>query len=213
MNLSNDDRRYGLCLAASRGAGKSRFLGRYLAFADFLAGVPTIIFDNGDTCDNVLDRITRLPEDLQKELWPRVRYIDLAGLAGRVVPFPLYYRLGKESNLTIAARFVRTILKIDPELSSASVQGKTAIVKNGYTSGVALVEKGWQISEIDQLNLKLEPTYEVRLLPMLLDDTQRAIHCADKPGIEWNEVIRKKQLVIFNYQFVEDPEFILTWIL
>src|SRR5438034_4167023 len=128
MNLSMSDRRYGIHIAATRGSGKSRFLGRYLAFTDFLAGVPTIVFDNGDTIDNILDRISRLPSALQETLWPRVRYIDLAGEQGRVVPFPLYYRLGQETDLAVAARFVRTILKIDPELRAASVQGKTAIV-------------------------------------------------------------------------------------
>src|SRR5262245_20613944 len=151
MNLSNEDRRYGVCLAASRGSGKSRFLGRYLAFTDFLAGVPTIIFDNGDTCDNVLDRISRLPPELQKLLWPRVRYIDLAGLDERVFSFPLYYRLGNETSLTIASRFVRMILKIDPELANASIQGKTAILRSGKLSGIALVDKGWQVSELEQL--------------------------------------------------------------
>lgn len=213
MILSSDDRRYGLCVAATRGSGKSRFLGRYLGFSDFLAGIPTIVFDNGDTINNILDRISRLSLDMQKVLWPRVRYIDLAGLSGRVMPFPLYYRLGNESDLSVAARFVRTILKIDPELSSASIQGKTAIIKSGYTSGVALAQRNWQISEIEKLQTKLEPAYEARLLPFLLDDTQKAIFCADKPAIDWREVVEKKQLVLVNYQFVEEPEFILTWIL
>ena len=207
------DRRFGMVIPAARGSGKSRFLGRYLAFTDFLAGIPTIIIDNGDTIDNILDRIWRLPEELQALLWPRVRLIDLSGRSGRVFPFPLYYKLGNESALTIADRFVQMILKLDPELSTASVQGKTAIETSGLASGVALIEKGWQVSEVEHVDVKIEPTYQARLLRMQLDDTQRSIYCADKPCIDWREVIEEKQLVLISYQYIEHPEFILNWVL
>jgi hypothetical protein len=47
----------GLYLLAGRGTGKSRMLGRKIAFGDFLAGFPQVIFDPvGTTIDNFLDK-------------------------------------------------------------------------------------------------------------------------------------------------------------
>jgi hypothetical protein len=50
----------GIYLLAGRGTGKSRLLGRKIAMADFLAGIPQVIIDPvGATIDNFLDKVVR----------------------------------------------------------------------------------------------------------------------------------------------------------
>ncbi len=91
-------RSMGLHVMAGRGSGKSRLMGRMIAWPDFLRGVPTVILDpNGPTIDNFLDKVVRQPRAIQEQLWPRVRYVDMAADNDRVVPFPLYYRKGSSS--------------------------------------------------------------------------------------------------------------------
>src|SRR5437660_1166359 len=66
--LSDDARSMGIRLAAGKGSGKSTFMGRLLAWLDFIRGVPTVIFDpHGPTIDNFLDKVVRLPPELQAQ--------------------------------------------------------------------------------------------------------------------------------------------------
>lgn len=212
--LSDEHREYGIHMVANRGSGKSRFLGRYLAFADFLRGVPTVIFDKGSTIDNFLDKVSRLPPELRKKLWSRIRYVDLAGLDGYVVPFPLYYRLGPDDDpLTVADRFVQTIIKTDPNLANASVQGKGAIEDVAQPIGVELVQRGWQVTELDRLTHNIPPTLRVKLIPFVHSQTQRAIYGASTPGIDWQKVIDNKEIVLLDYRRLEKPQFAIIWAL
>jgi DNA helicase HerA-like ATPase len=105
--LPAEARRMPVFMSASSGSGKSRFLGRLLALQDFLDGYPLVILDpHGVMIDNLLDKLSRLPvtipEEIRRQLWQRIRYVDMSGKLGYVVPFPLYYRLGNESLYTIA---------------------------------------------------------------------------------------------------------------
>jgi hypothetical protein len=212
--LSDKVREFGIHVVANRGAGKSRFLGRYLAFSDFLREVPTIVFDNRHTIDNFLDKVSRLPEEQRKALWPRIRYIHLAGLGGYVVPLPLYYTLAPDEDpLTTADRFVEVILKTEPGFSRASIQGKTAIENIAQPMGVELIQRGWQLTELDRLTVKIPPTLKVKLNPLIHSETQRAIYGAAEPGIDWQEVIDKKQIVLIDYRQMRKPQFALVWIL
>jgi hypothetical protein len=94
----------GINVVAGRGSGKSRLMGRVIAWQAVLRGEGLVIFDPvGGTIDNLLDKILRLPQGLQEQVWPRVVYVDLAG-GEWVVPLPLFYRLGGESYHEIAAR-------------------------------------------------------------------------------------------------------------
>src|SRR6266508_1081276 len=147
--LPDQDRVYGIHLVAAPGVGKSRLLGRYLAFSYFLRGVPTIVIDNGYTIDNFLHKVSLLPPSMRRQAWERIRYVDLAG-GEYVVPFPLYYRLGnqqRETNRVIAERFVKVIAMLDPALRTASIQGFNAIKLAALEAGVDLVKRGWQITE------------------------------------------------------------------
>src|SRR3954447_10332838 len=69
----------GVFFCATRGSGKSRALGRCLAFSDLLAGVPLVVLDPiGGTIDNLIDKVRRLPLEEQRELWPRIKCVNMA---------------------------------------------------------------------------------------------------------------------------------------
>jgi hypothetical protein len=120
-------RSMGIHIQAGKGSGKSRMLGRMIAWLDFIRGVPMVIFDpHGPTIDNFLDKLTRMPRELQERLWQRVLYVDMSGQSGQVIPFPLYYRLGNESLYDISQRYLDVVRKLDPYLQTASVGGTQA---------------------------------------------------------------------------------------
>lgn len=147
-----DSRNLGIHLVAGKGTGKSRFMGRLLSFADVTHGVPTVIIDPlGATINNLLDQIGTQPRSLQKKLWPRIRYIDMAGRGGYVVPTPLYYRMGTEGLYDVAARFTELIERLDPNLNVAPIQGMNAIRYVGIPLGIVLASLSLQITEAERL--------------------------------------------------------------
>jgi hypothetical protein len=147
----------GLYVLAGRGTGKSRLLGRKIAFGDFLAGIPQVIFDPvGTTIDNFLDKVTWFlhdhPQLAQDPIWDRIIYVDMSGKDGVVVPFPLYYRLGTErSLLEQAERYLQTIIKSNPDLFRAQVMGWPPLHRIGDYSGIVLAALGYQITEAEDL--------------------------------------------------------------
>lgn len=150
--LSDRARRMPIFLRAGSGSGKSRLMGRILSWQDFVRGIPLVIIDpHGPTIDNFLDKIIRLPAELQERLWPRVRYVDMSGRYGSVTPFPLYYRLGNESLYEIAQRPLDVIRKIDPHLQTASVEGWNALHQTGTFTGMVLAALEWQITEAKRI--------------------------------------------------------------
>jgi hypothetical protein len=150
--LPDDARSMGIHIQAGKGSGKSRLMGRLIAWLDFIRGVPLVIFDpHGPTIDNFLDKLTRLPRELQERLWPRVLYVDMSGSSGYVVPFPLYYRLGNESLYDISQRYLDVVRKIDPYLQSASVEGWNPLWRTGTHLGMVLAALDLQITEAEKL--------------------------------------------------------------
>jgi hypothetical protein len=124
LMLPDKARNMGIHLVSGKGSGKSRVLGRVIGWQDFLRGVPLVILDpHGPTIDNFLDKLTRLPADDQRRLWPRVLYVDMSGSYDQVIPFPLYYRLGNEKLYAISQRYLDVVRRLDPFLQTASVQG------------------------------------------------------------------------------------------
>ena len=152
--ISDDARSMGIHVMAGKGSGKSRLMGRLIGWLDFIRGVPQVIFDpHGPTIDNFLDKIIRMPPEIQKKLWPRVLYIDMSGKEGSVIPFPLFYRFGQESLYEISQRYLDVVLKIDPFLKAASIEGWNALWRVGTHSGMILAALGYQISEAEDLIL------------------------------------------------------------
>jgi hypothetical protein len=150
--LPDSSRNMGIHIMAGKGSGKSRLMGRIIAWLDFIRGVPQVIFDpHGPTIDNFLDKLLRLPPELQARLIPRVQYIDMSGHSGYIFPFPLYYRNGAESLYEVSQRFLDVVRKIDPYLQTASVEGWNALWRTGTYTGMILSALNYQISEAEGL--------------------------------------------------------------
>ncbi len=150
--LPDDARSMGIHIMAGKGSGKSRLMGRVIAWLDFLRGIPLVIFDpHGPTIDNFLDKIVRQPKELQEQVWRRVIYVDMSGRTGRVIPFPLYYRLGQEGLYEISQRYLDVVRKLDPNLQTASVEGWNPLWRIGTSVGMVLAALGFQITEAENL--------------------------------------------------------------
>ena len=150
--LPDRSRSMGIHLAAGRGSGKSRLMGRTIAWEDFLRGAPVVIFDPmGGTIDNFLSMIIRLPQPIQECLWPYVWYVDASGHSGHVIPMPLYYHLGNEGLYEVSQRFLDVVRKLDPHLQTASIEGWNSLWKLGTTAGTILAALGCQITEAEDL--------------------------------------------------------------
>lgn len=150
--LSDRARSMGIHIMAGKGSGKSRLMGRVIAWLDFLRGIPLVIFDpHGPTIDNFLDKIVRLPKELQEQAWQRVIYVDMSGSTSCVIPFPLYYRLGQEGLYEISQRYLDIVRKLDPNLQTASVEGWSPLWRIGTSAGMVLAALGFQITEAENL--------------------------------------------------------------
>jgi len=150
--LPDTARNMGIHVLAGKGAGKSRMIGRCIAWNDFIRGIPVVILDPvGPTIDNFLDKVIRLPREYQKQLGRRILYVDMSGSCGRVTPMPLYYRLGTESLYSVSQRYLDVVRRVDPALQSASVEGFNALWRIGTYAGMVLAGLGCQITEAEHL--------------------------------------------------------------
>lgn len=150
--LPDKARSMGIHIMAGKGSGKSRLMGRILAWLDFIRGTPLVVLDpSGPLLDNFLDKLTRLPREDQERLWKRVIYIDMSGEGDQVVPFPLYHRLAGESLYTVSQRYLDIVRKVDPWLATASVEGWNALWRVGTYTGMVLAALGYQITEAQDL--------------------------------------------------------------
>jgi hypothetical protein len=153
--LPDTARNMGIHLMAGRGSGKSRLMGRCIAWQDFIRGASVIIVDPvGVTISNFLDKVIRLPEKKQAKLFERIVYVDMSGRGERIHPFPLYYRLGDdESCYEIAQRFLNVIRSSDVGLLNAPIQGWNAVKTIGTNTGMVLGALNLQVTEAEDLLL------------------------------------------------------------
>ena len=118
-------RNLGIGISGTRGVGKSQLL-RVIAWMDMVFhGVPVIVIDPiGAVIDGLLTHICYFHEQDQRELWSRIRYVNLSP-TDYVVPTPLYYRtgLGKETLFAISQRLPDALGRLDPKLRDASILG------------------------------------------------------------------------------------------
>lgn len=151
--LPDSARLNGMHIMGGPGSGKSRLMGRVIAWLDFMRRVPLIMIDpTGGTIANFLDKMVRLPADLQPKLWKRITYVDMSGQGKHIVPFPLYCRRHEHESLdSIAQRYLQTVLRVDPYLATASVEGMNAITRLGTYAGMILAALGYQITEAEDL--------------------------------------------------------------
>jgi hypothetical protein len=195
VRISESAMRMPMLVRAGSGAGKSRLLGRLIAWQEFLLGTPQVVIDReGQTIDNFLCKLTRLPEtllkmghpvdwihDVQAALWSRVRYIDL-GNDDHVVPFPLLYRLGNESLAVIGSRFMEVVKSIDVALASASIEGLNAARRASVNLGMILWAMGLQLTEAEQMVQKPDAWLgrARKVLEQYPDELPRAIRYLEK---------------------------------
>jgi hypothetical protein len=139
------------------GVGKSRLLGRVLAWGDFLSGIPQLLCDPiWTTIDNFLHKLVTelhyLPESEQSKYRERVRYFDMSGSQGYVLQLPLYFRLGTERSLReIAVRLPQLYRKSEPDLATRPIMGAAPLTKIGTYTGIVLTALGFQITEAESL--------------------------------------------------------------
>lgn len=145
-------RPHGIHIVGGRETGKSWFMGRALAYHDLVSEVPTVIIDPvGKVINYLLDKLGTRSRSEQARLWPRIRYVDMAGREGTVIPYPLYYRLSDETLYTIANRFIEVIRRMNPQLEDAPVNGMNAIRAVARPIGILLSSQGFQITEAESL--------------------------------------------------------------
>lgn len=150
LPLRDESRSMGIYFPASKGAGKSRIMGRLIAWEDFRRGIPLVIIDPfGAIIDNFLDKFCRLPQKKQEALAHRILYIDTAGYGeGKeqvVAPFPLLYRTGNESLDVIARRHVELFIRYDPDLRTRPMLGGNALSELGRVTGILLAALNRQV--------------------------------------------------------------------
>lgn len=197
--LPDKSRAMGIHIQAGKGSGKSRLMGRLLAFLDFVRFTPTAILDpNGPTIDNFIDKLLWLPKEYQEELWKRVIYVDMSGSGGHVVPFPLYYRLGEENLYTISQRFLDVVRKVDPWLQSASIEGWNAVWRIGTYAGMILAALGCQITEARSLLTKPE-AWSSRFDEALQKhpDVRPAVEFFTQEYMRWDDKSRARRIDSF----------------
>jgi len=145
-------RRRGIHIVGGPGSGKSRLMGRAIAFHDFISKVPVLVIDpRGATIDNFIDKFTYLDRETQRSLVKRIIYVDMSGRSGYVPGFPLYYRLHGDTLRDVAFRFLDITRKLDPSLTVAPVRGWNAIKTIGTNVGMVLGGLGEPISEAPSL--------------------------------------------------------------
>lgn len=251
--LPDGSRSMGIHIMAGKGSGKSRLMGRIIAWLDFIRGVPQVIFDpHGPMIDNFLDKLSRMPTELRSRLFPRVIYIDMSGHSGHIFSFPLYYRMGNESLYEISQRYLDIVRKIDPFLQTASVEGWNALWRTGTYTGLILAALNYQISEAewllkdplrwgglfgkvldrypealpavnylrelgeakDNIRTRRTESFFNKIALFSLDPSMKAMFGASRPGINWDEVINKRQTVLFDFRHELDLErrrFKMVW--
>lgn len=182
VRLNEELRRLGIHVVSGKGTGKSRLLGRIIAFQD-VAGrwrIPTIIIDAmGMTINNLLHMIGHLPPDKQREVWERIRLFDMVGRDGYVMSDPFYFRHGTESLPDVADRLIELIGRINPELLIAPLHGMNAVRHIGRYMGIVLAGLGLQITEAESL-LRNPKSWEARFQTLKerhpVYEVEQAIH-------------------------------------
>ena len=145
-------RNMGIHIPGEIGAGKSRMMGRLIAYTDFLTGHPLLMIDpRGSMIDNFLDRLMYLPKEEQLAIRDRLLYVDMSGTSGYVAQFPLLYRLPGNTLYDVAMRFLEVCRRLDPEMERAPSTGWAPFKMIGSNIGMVLHALGKTIADAPSL--------------------------------------------------------------
>ena len=248
-------RSMGIHIMGGKGSGKSILMALGFAWFDFHRGIPTIVFDPiGTVTDYFLGRLLYLSKEDQRALGKRVLYVDMAGANNRVVPFPLYYRLGNESLYEVSQRFLDVVKKTDPYLQIAPLEGWNQVWRTGTYTGQVLSALGYQITEAEsllrhpahwaaelrqassqhsellpaveffrgmgqadeRLRIRRTETFFTKIAYFALDPIQKAMFGAATPGINWQQVMDQRMMVLLDFRHehsLEGRRFKMVWAL
>jgi hypothetical protein len=154
--IKNSSRNMGIYCLGGRGTGKSWELSLAIAWQDYLAGIPQVIYDPLGTvsqyfCYKLVRTLTYLPKAARAKYWERVIYCDLSGREGFVTPFPLYYRQGDETLQDIAERLLTVVELSNPGLVTNAPVTWPSTRRLGVNAGALLASLGLQITELEDL--------------------------------------------------------------
>lgn len=199
--LPPEKRHFGTHVVAGIGSGKSYFLGSVLLMDNLEKGVPTILFDTGDTTHYFFKSLLSKAENTKYA--KRIVWAALPGLDFAVLPFPLYYKAEEdESAFTTSQRFPEVLQKIDPELSQAPVQGYNPLWQIATQAGRILITLGYQITEMQNL-LSHTDLWEERFKKALEIDPslQDAVDFFTIQYPKWSEMLKTsvyRKLTLFT---------------
>lgn len=155
--LPAEARIMGIYLLGASRTGKSRMLGRVIAWQDFIEGIGQVICDpRGVTISNFLDKLIRflqfVPPDQHDKYWQRIKYVDVSGKSGFITGLPLYYRLSPSETLAEASeRWLQLTLRNSPHLADAQYFGWPPFHRFGLNAGIICASLGLQITDIASL--------------------------------------------------------------
>jgi hypothetical protein len=154
VKLPDAGRTLGTRVVGEAGSGKSVLLSA-IAFGDFARGIPVVLWDhNGGLIDAFFAQVLAHPE--KETLAERIRYVEFEN-PEFAYGMPFYYDAGGDDPFTMSQRLVDLLLKVDPELSGASVLGEASVRQLGTMVGMILAAKEdedgnrWQVTEAADL--------------------------------------------------------------
>jgi hypothetical protein len=126
----------GVHIVGGPGSGKSRLMGRVIAWQGLMRRMPVVVLDpTGGIAVNITDKLRRLPLEQRRWLWSRIVYVD-AGATDYVVPSPLYTRHSDgETLFEVANRFPAVLKRQDPQLQSAPILGWNSLYECALYAG------------------------------------------------------------------------------
>lgn len=143
-----------LWVLGAPGVGKTAAIANALIWPLFFLGFPCIIMDPVGALSRWLTwHICHYPLYIQPYLFDRLPYI-VRGAKDYVVPTPLYAAKDEnESHYTTASRLIDVIIRIDPHLVTASVEGMNSLRSAASYTGQLAAALGLQITDVaDMLN-------------------------------------------------------------
>lgn len=236
----------GIHVMGGPGTGKSRLVGREIAWLAVLFQLPLLIIDGVGGCiDNFLHTLSRLPFAWRRPLARHIRYIDV-GATDSLVPTQLYYRLSPQDTLfAIANRLPSIIERMDEDLKSAPILGLNSLKECAVNAGMIAAALNRQLDFVvdlvrnprlykedlrqagamhpelqtavayfrdlmddgkQSLREKRTGSFLSKLLPFTADRLNLARYAASRPGIDWEEVERKRLMVLIDLRHVQDPD-------